>query len=167
MNVKILDVKSGKRIGAKIRKGDPTKLPSMQQGWRFNFIKHIKLPNAMSYVLVTQNNPNIIEGCLIFQMKNKEIPYMAYVEIAPHNKGKEKKYSHVGGCLIAYAYRQSLIHGKGDYRGMLFFDVHEPNENDQVKLMSLYSKKFNAKLLEGTTMLIMDEDELIDKYLNS
>ena len=46
--------------------------------------------------------------------------YMAFVEVAPHNRGDEKKYERVAGCLIAFACRQSFIKG---YLRKLFFDV--------------------------------------------
>jgi len=95
---------------------------------------------------------------------------MAYVEIAPRNKGNKKFYDYVGGCLIAYAFKLGLIRGKGLYKGMLFFDVQESNAEDQIKLMGMYSQKYNAKLLEKgkTTMVITDSggDDLINRYLN-
>jgi len=49
----------------------------------------------------------------------------------------------------------------------LFLDVLEEKEEDQKKLMNLYSKKYNAKTYRGTRMVIADNDghELIKKYL--
>lgn len=168
MNVKILKVATDELKQATIRNGQPIKLPSMHDGWRFNFNKLIhKLPYANAYVLVSDETPNVIEGCLIFQMRDKVIPYMAYVEIAPHNKDKPKQYEHVAGCLIAFAFKQSLLYGKGDYKGLLTFDVLEQDPGDQKKLMSMYSKKYNAVKVDDTTMLIMDDagHKLIEKYL--
>jgi hypothetical protein len=168
MNVKILKVATQELVRAIIRKGKVEEMPSIQQNWRFNFNRHFNLPNATAYIIVTEETPKVVEGCLIFQMKEKKIPYMAYVEVAPHNQGDKKKYIYVGGCLIAFAYKQSLINGQGDYRGMLFFDVKESNEEEQIKLMGMYSQKYNAKVVNGTTMVIMDEggDALIEEYLN-
>jgi len=70
--------------------------------------------------------------------------------------------------LIAYAFRLSIIEGKGDYKGMLFFDVMEENAENEIKLMSIYSSKYNAKRWNGTTMVIMDDDgeALVNKYLS-
>lgn len=100
-------------------------------------------------------------------MLNKVEPYMAYIEIAPHNKGLHKKYDHVAGCLIAYASRLSFTLGQGAFKGWLAFDVQEPTKADQSKLMTLYSVKYRAKKFDETTMLIAPEDgeELIEKYL--
>lgn len=76
INAKILNTKS-------IR----VNLPSITEGWRFNFKKHSKSIGYETYILVSDETPEIIEGCLIFEMKEKKEPYMAFVEIAPHNKG--------------------------------------------------------------------------------
>ncbi|WP_432671148.1 hypothetical protein [Flavobacterium sp. SM2513] len=66
-------------------------LPSLADGWRFNFKKHSRVTGYVTYVVVTEETPTVIEGCLIFEMKNKVEPYMAFVELAPHNKGLHKK----------------------------------------------------------------------------
>lgn len=104
---------------------------------------------------------------MIFMLNKKIVPYMSFVEVAPHNKSDKKKYDHVAGCLIAYAFRLSLIEGKGDYKGMLFFDVMEESKENEVKLMSVYSAKYNARRWGDTTMVIMDDDgeALVNKYL--
>ncbi|MEO7044261.1 MAG: hypothetical protein ABI091_03065 [Ferruginibacter sp.] len=167
MNVKIIKVSSEELKDAIIRKGSKEELPSMHDNWRFNFPKHSQLPNATAYVLVAEETPTIIEGCLIFQMKEKKIPYMAFVEAAPHNRGDKKSYDFVAGCLIAFAFKQSYILSEGNYKGMLFFDVQEEDPVDEKKLMINYSKKYNAKIYMGTTMVIIDEDgdKLIQEYL--
>jgi hypothetical protein len=169
MKVKLIEVASQREVDALIREGKLKEMPSLQDNWRFNFNKHIAKPNCTAYVLVTEEKPDIIEGCLIFEMIKKQIPSIAYVEIAPHNKYNERIYDKVAGCLIAYAFKQSVIKGKGDYKGLLFLDVGEDNEKDQRKLMSVYSKKYNAKATGETTMVIMDEDgeKLIKQYLES
>lgn len=94
---------------------------------------------------------------------------MAYIEVAPHNKKDKKRYDHVAGCLIAFAYQQSVIQGKDHFSGMLFFDVMEENKADEIKLMTLYASKYHAKRWDGTTMIIMDEDGemLIREYLSA
>lgn len=169
MNVKILRVATDELAGATIKHGRSIQLPSLHEGWKFNFDKLLKkLKNATAYVLVTDETPDIIEGCLIFQMLDKTVPYMAYLEVAPHNKEKPKRYEYVAGCLIAFAFKQSLIQAKGDYKGWLTFDVSEELPEDQNKLMALYSKKYDAVKVDETTMFIMDEagNKLIEKYLD-
>lgn len=94
---------------------------------------------------------------------------MAYIEIAPHNRHNNRKLRNVAECLIAFACRLSFIHGKGDFLGWLAFDVLEESEEDQIKLMTLYSTRYKAlRLGNTTTMLIQPEDgeELINDFLN-
>ncbi len=169
MKVRILRVENGKLVGGTIRTELAIRLPSMQNGWTFNFDKQVRrLANATAYVLVSDETPDIIEGSLIFQLVDKKIPYMAFVEVAPHNKKKPKTYDYVAGCLIAFAFKQSLIKGTGDYKGWLTFDVSEERQEDQIKLMAVYSRKYGAVKVDETTMYILDEagHKLIDEYLN-
>jgi hypothetical protein len=167
MNIKILKVEAGILVEAHIINGKKYQLPSIQEGWRFNFSKHAKIKDVHCYIVISDETPNIIEGCLIYKMKDQIEPYMAYIEIAPLNKGKHKRYDRVAECLIAFACRLSFTLGKGDYKGWLAFDVHEEKKEDQIKLMSLYSTKYKAQRLTETTMLISPQDgeKLIDKYL--
>src|SRR5580658_2337950 len=110
MNIKILKVSTDELAGATIRDGKTITLPSIHTGWRFNFDRHSKaLGNSNTYVLVTDETPDLVEGCLIFQMLDKKIPYMAFVEVAPHNRDHPRRYEHVAGCLIAFAFQQSVI----------------------------------------------------------
>ena len=168
MKIKILKIEPNELVDAEIIEGKNRKLPSIHEGWRFNFSKHSKQKGVQSYILITEENPSIIEGCLIYKMKNDIEPYMAYIEIAPQNKGKNKKYDLVAACLIAFACRLSFILGNGDYKGWLAFDVQENTEKNQIKLMALYCKKYNAQRLGETTMIISPENGeiIIEKYLD-
>ncbi|WP_242457667.1 hypothetical protein [Pedobacter sp. BS3] len=93
---------------------------------------------------------------------------MAYIEIAPHNKGEKRRYDSVAGCLIAYACRLSFIHGTNDYKGWLAFDVMEEDKKDEIKLMALYCQKYGALKWGETTMVIAPEtgEKLINEYLS-
>jgi hypothetical protein len=166
MKVKILEVASGELVGGAIL-GRKDKLPGLHEGWKFSFDKHIKLPYSTGYVLVAEETPDTIEGCLIFQMKEKVIPYMAFVELAPHNQENPKRYDFVAGCLIAFAWQQSIIRGKEHFKGLLAFDVQEEKEKDKIKLMSLYSKKYGAVRAGDTLMYIVDTagEALVEEYL--
>lgn len=171
MNVKIVEAKSGKIVRAIILRANESKiqLPSLIEGWRFNFRKHSKKKQYQTYVLTRIDTPQIVEGCLIFEMKGEIEPYMAYVEIAPKNRGFNSEYEKVAGCLIAFACRLSFINGKGDYHGWLAFDVLEESE-DEVRLMTIYSSKYKAlRFGETTTMVIPPEggEILIEEFLNS
>lgn len=170
MNVKIKKMDGNIFVKAKIleHKLSKLKLPSFNDGWRFDFNKHSKKKGYQTYLLFSEENFNKIEGCLTFEMKNKIEPYMAFVEIAPHNKGEFKEYENVAGCLIAFACRLSFVHGKNDFEGYLAFDVLEEHKEDEIKLMTIYSQKYNALRISETTMLIVPEGskKLIDEFLN-
>ncbi|WP_245895681.1 hypothetical protein [Flavobacterium album] len=101
-------------------------------------------------------------------MKDKIEPYMAFVEIAPHNQGKDKEFERVAGCLIAFACRLSFIKGNDIYRGWLAFDVLEEDKEAEIKLMANYSQKYHAKRFGETTMVIPPEggQKLIEEFLN-
>ncbi|NTS43029.1 hypothetical protein HRG84_19240 [Flavisolibacter sp. BT320] len=151
---KIVEISSDVLVNAVIRKANDKELPSIQDGWGFNFGKRLKeLRNAAAYVLTVEKEPGAIQGCLIYQLQDKTIPYMAYLEVAPHNKGKKRKYDYVAGCLIAFAYRQSLL-ADSPYDGYLVFDVQEEKDENQVKLMAVYSRKYGAQSISDTTMVI-------------
>jgi hypothetical protein len=170
MNVNILKVATNELVGATIDKGIARNLPSIHDNWRFNFNKHALLPNSTAYVLVSEETSDVIEGCMIFQMRKKVEPYMAYLEVAPHNREIPKKYLYVAGCLIAFAYKQTFVQASGDYMGYLTFDVQEHHPKNEKKLITLYNKQYNAKIVAGTssTMVIADHDGnmLIEEYLN-
>jgi hypothetical protein len=170
MNVKILRVETDDLVDAKILDAKLIKinLPSITDGWRFNFNKHSKLKGSEAYVLVSEETPDIIEDCLIFEMKSKVEPYMTFVEVAPHNRGDDKRYERIAGCLIAFACRLSFKNGKGAFFGYLAFDVLEENKEDEIKLMALYSTKYNAFRYGETSMFIRPEggEKLITEFLN-
>jgi hypothetical protein len=170
MNVKILKIAGNVLVDAKILDSKSIKinLPSLNDGWRFKIDKHSKQIDRQTYVLISEETPNIIEGCLIFEMKSKIEPYMAFIEVAPHNRGDNKKYERVAGCLIAFACRLSFKNGKGHNLGYLTFDVLEEDKADEIKLMAVYSKKYNALKYGETTMIIppVGGEKLIKEFLN-
>ena len=167
MNVKILEAKTKIDVKSTISliTKNKTKLPSINDGWRFNFSKHATGKDYETYTLTTVKTPEIIEGCLIINTKTPFQVYMAFVEVAPHNRGNEKIYDSVAGCLIAFACRQSFIKGK---EGYLAFDVLEEKKENELRLMKLYSQKYNAVRLDNsTTMIILPEGSeiLINEFL--
>ena len=169
MKVKILNVQENIFVDAEIKDASQQRiiLPSITDEWRFNFKKHSKQSGFQTYILICEEMPDGIEGCLIFKMKDKVEPYMAFIEIAPHNKGMDRKYDKVAGCLIAFACRLSFIIGESDYKGWLAFDVLEEDKENEIKLMSLYAKKYGALKFGKTTMVIPPEggEKLINEFL--
>lgn len=168
MKVRIVRLADNQAIEARIMTPSKVALPSITDGWRFNFKSHSKKKGYQTYILVCAETPDVIEGCLIFQLRDAVEPYMAYIEIAPHNKGANKRYDKVAGCLIAYACRLSFINGKDHFKGWLTFDVLEEDKKDAIKLMALYCKKFGALKWGETTMVLSPEvgEKLIIEYLS-
>ena len=80
MNVKIIRTINKQAIDGQIVQLSVSLLPSITDGWRFNFKKHSKKAGFQTYVLVCVETPDIIEGCLSFQIRDTVEPYMAYVE---------------------------------------------------------------------------------------
>jgi hypothetical protein len=166
MKVKIFEIEteteSNSRI-LKVKNGDPA-LPTITDGWRFNFRKNSKPLGNETYVLTRENTPNKVEGCLIINHQVGQ-SYMAFIEVAPHNRGPKKKFDWVAGCLIAFACRLSFMN---ENEGYLAFDVIEDNDDQAQKLMQVYSQKYGAVRLGGTTtMIILPEGSelLIEEYL--
>lgn len=166
MDVEILKIERDQHVTAKIEEGYDRELPTTDHGWRYNFEKFSKGKNNKVYVLVTNETPEVIEGCMIFKLLKDE-PIMAYIEIAPHNKGLERIYDLVAGNLISYACKLSFEHGKNNFKGWLSFTVQEKSEEDQSKLMELYSSKYDAVKVTKTAMVIHPSkgELLIEKYL--
>ena len=169
MKVKIIVVETGEKANALIREGAKSEIPSLHDEWYFDLAKQLKrLPNATGYILVKEDTPSIVEGCMIFQLMNKEQPVMAYLEVAPHNRVIPKKHDNVAGCLIAFACKQSVIRGVGHYQGVLHFWVGEERKEDERKLIDLYKTKYHAVQLGNSPLLqVSDEasEQLIRKYI--
>lgn len=169
MEVNILRVSDGTIVSGNIKdKGDYT-LPSFTDGWYFDFNKHSKrMKNAQTYVLVCNVEPTSIQGCLIIQVTKNADPYMAYIETAPHNQGKFKKYDFVAGCLISFACRLSHIYADGFYKGYLTFKVAEQDLKKQIRLMAHYSNRYYAQRIGDSNNMFIEPKHgqiLIEEYL--
>lgn len=168
MKVKLVNAANGQAVSAGINTPGDVPLPSLTDGWRFNFRKHSRLNGAQTYILTCAETPGVIEGCLIFMMRDQAEPYMSYVEISPHNQGRNKQYKYVAECLIAFACRLSFIQGSGAFKGWLTFDVLEEKKENEIKLITLYCRKYGAlRFGETTTLVIPPEagEKLIDTFL--
>jgi hypothetical protein len=167
MNVNVVCVSSGEKVAARIIPAVGLVLPSLNDGWRFNFHKHARKKDCRTFVLVCDDTPDVIEGCLIFEMRNGIEPYMGYIEVAPHNRGTGRVFENVAGCLIAASCQLSYKYGEGHYKGWLTFDVMEHRKEDEIKLMAVYCQKYGALRWGENTMLISPETglKLISKYL--
>lgn len=170
MKVKILKKESNVQVDAEIfhSKSNKINLPSITDGWRFNFKKHSQKKGYEAYALICEETPGIIEGCLIFEMKDIIGACMAFIEVAPHNRHGNKKYDRVAGCLIAFACRMSFIQGDDESKGYLTFEVIEEEIENKDKLIAMYMDKYHALLFGKSTLVITPEgsEQLINEFLN-
>ncbi|MFK7786931.1 MAG: hypothetical protein AB8B56_17550 [Crocinitomicaceae bacterium] len=167
MNVRILEIDSNELIGGIIQQGNSKEMPSVKDAWQFNFNKHSLPKDKTAFILVKEDTPKIIEGCMIFSMHDTFGPFMDYLEVAPHNKGPEGKYKKVSGCLIAYACGLSFEKGQNEDRGILTFEAFSKGEEDQKKLEKFYRNKYGAVMNPFGYMEIHQNQSqfLIEEYL--
>src|ERR1035438_7113665 len=113
MRIKLLDVASRNLIDGQLLIANLKDMKDhIHDKWHFNWKRHFSLPNSKAFKIVTISKPEQIEGLMIFQMLQKSVPYMAYLESAPGNVGNGKKIDRIAGCLIAKACQLSFIEGK-------------------------------------------------------
>lgn len=169
MKVKILEVVSNQLINAEIREGEKKEIPSLTNGWSFDFNKHSLAKGKRAFVLVREESSTIIEGCMIFSMHETFGAFMDYLEVAPRNWGREGKYKRVAGCLIAYACRLSFKEGIGFNKGILTFKAFAEHEDSQRYLEDLYRTKYMAARNPFGYMEIYHDQSklLINEYLNN
>lgn len=144
MKILILEVSSGESVKALIRSGMLSELPSHLQNWHFNFAKKAKEKGKSAYVLVKEESPTILEGCIIFSLHEVLGPFLDLLEVAPHNKGKAGKYKRVSGCLIAYACGLSFEKGKFEDKGILTFKAMGKEQASSIKLEEYYRERYGA-----------------------
>lgn len=160
MKVKILEVKSRRKIDASIEKARATDMPIKKNGWQFTWRTLYKTEGAEFYKLSLIKDSSTIEGIIMLSVMYDEMLYMNNIEIAPHNLGSDGQYDYVAGCLIAYGCLKSFELGKSTYTGYLTFE-------SKTALIPLYQRKYGATLAMGQRMFIAPEIglELIEKYL--
>jgi hypothetical protein len=167
MRVLILDVNSNELIRGLIKEAEKNELPSLMDGWLFDFSKNIRNKGKKAYILVKEDTPKVIEGCMIFSLHETFGPYMDYLEVAPHNKGDDGKYKRVSGCLIAYACGLSFEQGGDEDRGILTFQAFSEGEESTTKIERFYREKFGAIMSPYRLMEIHPDksSKLIEEYM--
>lgn len=129
------------------------------KGWNFNWLDK-DLAKSDIYKLRISGNASI-QGLIAITDFNRSMAiYVKIAESAPHNLGKEKKYSGVGGHLFAIAAKISLEKG---YGGFLFLDAKN------MELVDHYRETLGAVLLgrpHPFRMLVDEENamKLLDTY---
>lgn len=161
MEVLLLEIASQKLIDAELVPAKISDMKGITDGWDFSWKKHFNLPNSKAFKIVLKAAPEVIQGLLLFQLLGKEEPYMAYLESAPHNKGKDKQFDFVAGCLISRACQLSFLEGKGHYEGFLSFQCMDEN------VITVYAHKYGAVRVDTIFMFIEPKvgKQLIEEYL--
>lgn len=158
MEIFLLNTASKEIVTAQLLPAVARDMRNMTDGWMFNWRRHFSLPGAKAFKVITGKND--IQGLMIFQIVDDE-PTMAYLESAPENRGDGKSYDYVAGCLIAYACRLSLIHGKDWHQGFLSFQCMDE------EVIRVYHHKYGAVRSDDTWMFIEPPQGtiLIEKYI--
>lgn len=161
MQILLLDTRSQQLVDAEILPAKITDMRGISDGWKFSWKKHFGLAASKAFKAVIKSDPDRIQGLLIFQMLGKEEPYMAFLESAPHNKGSDKQFNFVAGCLISRACQLSFIEGKGHYQGFLSFQCMDE------EVIKVYHDKYGAIRVDQTYMYINPTagKKLIEEYL--
>jgi len=154
----LLDNETTRLIKAEIVLGQMKEMPLKKDGWNFNWRTKIKTKNSTTYIIRLKSNPSKVQGVLCLKREG-EMLIMDLVEIAPINIGKEKRYSYVAGCLIAFAC-QETFKMESSYKGFLSFE-------SKTKLIKWYQKNYYAQVAMGQKMFIdpVGGERLIYEYL--
>ncbi|MBL7953386.1 MAG: hypothetical protein JNM62_16890 [Flavobacteriales bacterium] len=110
-------------------------------GWLFNWHREVRSQQRQVYRLMTENNPDIIQGLISMEDKGDHI-YMHLIESAGFNRGGSKTFLGVPGNLIAHGCRLSMELG---YDGFVAFTA-------KTALIEHYKKELGAEVLHGTLM---------------
>lgn len=150
------DLKTGKLVDTsyqKIEINGFTARSLQKNGWNFDW--SIPQRNGYQIYKLTLLDDDEIQGLVALKnITSDSAVKIDIIESSPHNRGKNKKYSGVGGHLLAIAVEKSYNEGND---GMVYFTA-------KTDLIDCYSNKFGARLVFGRNMALFPEDEA-DEYL--
>ena len=106
-----------------------------KNGWHFDWRSEFKYEHYAVYKLVIQND-SMVQGIIILEIRSGFI-YLPLIETAPHNFGRNKKYLHVAGNLIAFACKTSFDLG---FDGEVAF-------TPKTRLVNHYMKNYGARFI--------------------
>jgi len=153
------EVSTGKIFQTTFSIAEIEELDGLQEkGWNFDWTDN-ELSRYNIYKLQLKDD-DIIQGLVAAEVVRGAV-YIRLAESAPHNIGKNKKYSGVGGHLFAIAIKLSNAMG---FNGYVFFDAKN------MKLVNHYSEKFGASRVMARIhvyrMEIVEQraQKLLEKY---
>lgn len=151
------DTETGELVPTSYEKATKKELSDLK-GWSFNWLDK-DLKNSEIYKLHIVGD-NTIQGLVAVTDYSRDMAvYVNIAESAPHNLGKGKKYSGVGGHLFAIAAKVSYDKG---YGGFLFMDAKN------TELVEHYRNTLGAVLIgrPHPYRMFVDEENAI-KLLNT
>ena len=150
------ETQSGKIVQTSYSLATEKELSSLN-GWNFNWTDE-SLNNSKIYKLIAENSDEIQGLVALTDFKRNNAVYVNLAESAPHNIGKQKRYSGVGGHLFAIAVKESVACGYGGY---VFMDAKN------AELVEHYKQTLGALLLgrPHPYRMIIDEENAV-KLLN-
>jgi hypothetical protein len=145
-----------KTVVSSITKEDLSHIKN-EKTWQFDWLKEFKMPNHQLFKLTIEDNPQIIQGLMCFEIMQDHV-HIHLLENAKFNIGKRKIYQGVPGNLVAYACKISVEKG---FDGNVAFVA-------KTKLIEHYVETLGA-FSYGHKIIIMPQaaQKLINKYFNS
>lgn len=132
-------------------------LKSLNTGWNFDWKAEHK-SEATVYKLIIEENYDVIQGLISVHYRDGFV-FVALIESADFNIGRNKVYYGVAGNLFAFACKQSW--DKGDFGYVSF--------NSKTNLVAHYEQLLGAKRIGKSTQMIIEPKEalkLIKHYYN-
>jgi len=152
----LIEVQNGKTISTVVKEIDKSDLKNItkKNGWNFDWKFEFKNENKKVYKLLLSDSKTI-QGLVSLEDDANYI-YMALIETAPHNYGRNKKYFGVMANLVAYACKYSFEKG---YDGVVGF-------TSKTNLITHYKKELGATQIGGQKMAIFSQSakKLVSLY---
>ncbi len=152
----ILEVKTNKSLDTDVLPLDSREAMKIHKkdGWNFNWKSETKEPGRQLYKLVVTGNSKI-QGLLSLEVMDSYVE-MHLIENAPHNYGKDKKYSGGAGNLVAFTCKLSFELG---FEGFVSFRA-------KTQLIKHYRETLGAEVIFKERMQIATKaaEKLVSSY---
>jgi hypothetical protein len=149
INGGIIEQISGKKLSVEVVLVAQNEIKTVlkKYGWAFNWKKEYVNDQRQFYKLVVPGDSSI-QGLLSPEpIKAQQYIEMHLIELAPQNKGENRKYLGVARHLVAFACKMAFDMG---FEGFVAFTT-------KTKLIEHYEKAFGAERMFGQRMCIATE----------